>query len=143
MPKERSAGAVIFRKFGKILYLMLKYTYKNTFWDFPKGNIEEGETEEETARREINEETGLENIQLVPGFKEKISYFYRREGQTIFKEVVYFLAESQKAEVKISEEHSVYEWVDFETAKSRLKENSREVLEKANSFLTKGITKFI
>lgn len=143
MPRERSSGAVIFRKFGHILYLLLKYTYKTTFWDFPKGNIEEGETEEETARREIKEETGLENIRLVPGFKEKISYFYRREGQTIFKEVVYFLAESQKAEVKISEEHTGYEWVDFETAKSRLKDNSREVLEKANAFLTGRLSNFL
>ncbi len=140
MPKERSAGAIIFRQFGKILYLLLKYTHKTTYWDFPKGNIEEGENEEQTARREIKEETALEEIKFQPGFKEKISYFYRRDGQTIFKEVIYFLVESHKAEIKISEEHVGYEWVDFDTATHRLKENSREVLEKAHAFLTKGST---
>ena len=143
MPRERSAGAIIFRRVGKILYLLLKYTYKTTYWDFPKGNIEPGETEEETVRREIKEETGIEDIRLLPGFKEKISYFYRREGQTIYKEVVYFLAETGTATVKISKEHVGFEWVDYETARERLKENSRSALEKAHEFLTKGLTKFL
>lgn len=125
------------------MYLLLKYTYKTTFWDFPKGNIEPRETEEETVRREVREETGLEEIKFVPNFREKISYFYRRNGQTVYKEVIYFLVESRKAEVKISEEHVGYEWVDFETAKARLKQNSREALEKAHAFLTKGLTKFL
>jgi len=58
MARERSAGAVIFRKIdGEIRYLLLHYHYKTYFWDFPKGNMEEGEREDATVRREVREET--------------------------------------------------------------------------------------
>jgi 8-oxo-dGTP pyrophosphatase MutT (NUDIX family) len=142
LTKEISAGAVIYRRNAEPRYLLLKYRYKSEYWDFPKGNVEKGETLEETVRREVKEETGIEDIKLLPGFKEKISYFYKREGQTIYKEVVYFLAETWTAAVKISKEHIGFEWVDFETARERLKQNSRKVLEKANAFLTEGLRKF-
>lgn len=136
MVRERSAGAIIFRKTESgIRYLLLHYHYKTYYWDFPKGNIEEGEREEDTARREVKEETGLENIKFIEGFKEKISYFYRREEKIVFKEVLYFLVKSEEERVKLSEEHIGYEWVDYETAKSRLREKSKGVLEKANKFL--------
>jgi 8-oxo-dGTP pyrophosphatase MutT (NUDIX family) len=136
MIKEKSVGAVIFRKDKEIKYLLLHYRYKTDYWDFPKGNIEKGEKEEDTVRREIKEETGIEDIKFVDGFKEKISYFYRREGELVSKEVVYFLIETSISEVKISEEHVGYEWVNFDNAKKRLKENSKKVLEKAVKFLT-------
>ena len=136
MIKEKSVGAVIFRKDTGIKYLLLHYRYKTDYWDFPKGNIEKGEEEEDTVRREIKEETGIEDIKFVDGFKEKISYFYRREGELVSKEVVYFLIETNISEVKISEEHVGYEWVNFDNAKKRLKENSKKVLEKTVKFLT-------
>lgn len=136
MPKEKSVGAIIFRKDkNKIKYLLLHYKFKTEFWDFPKGNIEERETENGTIRREIKEEAGIDDIKFIPNFKEKISYFYKRGGRIIFKEVVYFLVETKGKRVKISKEHIGYEWIDFDIAKKRLKENSRNVLEKANRFL--------
>ena len=104
MVRERSAGAIIYRNVENgIKYLLLHYHYKTYFWDFPKGKIEEGEAEEETARREVKEETGLEALKFVEGFKEKISYFYKRERKTVFKTVVYFLVESGEEKVKLSE----------------------------------------
>ena len=144
MVRERSAGAVIFRKEGKdILYLLLHYHFKTDYWDFPKGNIESDETEEETVKREIEEETGINDVKFIDGFKEKVSYFYRRDGNTVFKEVIFYLVETKEKDVKISEEHTGYEWVDFETAKPRLKENSRNVLMRAKEFLNKGLTKWV
>jgi len=125
-----------------IRYLLLHYHYKTYFWDFPKGNIEKGESEEETARREVKEETGLEDLKFIEGFKEKISYFYRREGEIVSKEVLYFLAKSEEERVILSKEHIGSEWVDYETAKSRLKENSKKVLEKANKFLLASLYAF-
>ena len=143
MVRERSAGAIIFRKMESgIRYLLLHYHYKTYFWDFPKGNIEKGESEEETARREVKEETGLEDLKFIEGFKEKISYFYRREGEIVSKEVLYFLAKSEEERVILSKEHIGSEWVDYETAKSRLKENSKKVLEKANKFLLASLYAF-
>jgi bis(5'-nucleosidyl)-tetraphosphatase len=70
---EKSAGAVVFRKTDKgIKYLLLKY--RNGHWDFPKGHIENGETEEETMRREVREETGIDDLKIVPGFIENFRY---------------------------------------------------------------------
>ncbi len=143
MLKERSAGAIIFHRNGGIKYLLLEYTYKTTFWDFPKGNMERGESEEGTVVREVKEETGIDDIKFIPDFKERISYFYRRDGQAVSKEVVYFLVETKRTEVKISEEHTGFEWVDFETARGRLKENSRKTLEKAEKSLTSGLQKWV
>ncbi len=144
MARERSAGAVVFRKDGKnIFYLILGHKFKTEYWDFPKGNIETNESEEETIRREIKEETGIDDIIIIDGFKEKVNYFYRREGETIFKEVVYFLAKTKTKEVKISYEHTSFGWFGFETAKNMLKESSRKVLVKANSFLTGKLARYL
>jgi len=76
MPRETSAGAVIFRKENnKTYYLLLHYGAGH--WGFPKGHIEGGEKEEDTARREVKEETGLENIRVLKGFKEYTKYAFR------------------------------------------------------------------
>jgi 8-oxo-dGTP pyrophosphatase MutT (NUDIX family) len=143
MLREKSAGAVIFKRNEEIRYLLLHYRYKTDYWDFPKGNIEEREKEEETIRREIKEETEIEDIKFVNGFREKINYFYKREGQSVSKEVVYYLVETSTGNVKISEEHVGYEWVDSEEAMKRLKENSKKVLEKADKFLGNGLGKWL
>src|SRR3989338_3200295 len=113
MIKESSAGAVVFRvENGKRFYLLLLYT--GGYTDFPKGNIEKGETEEQTVIREVQEETGISGIKLIFGFRETVRYFYRRAGHTVNKDVVYFLAETQTKDVKISFEHAGFEWLDFE-----------------------------
>ena len=144
MVKEQSAGAVIFRKDKKrILYLLLFYHFKSDYWDFPKGSIEAGETEEETVFREVKEETGIEDLKFASNFKKKVSYFYKRDGETIYKEVTFYLVETREYEVKISHEHEGYEWVTYETALGRLKENSRKVLMDANRFLNKDLTKWM
>jgi len=144
MIKERSAGAIIFRKEkDKIKYLLLHYKYKGEYWGFPKGNIEKGESEIDTAKREIEEETGITDIKFLEGFKERVHYFYRREGQMVSKDVIFFLGKTRTKEVKISWEHVGYEWVDFDTAMKRLKPNSRKILEKANKFITSSLTKWL
>ena len=142
MPVERSAGAVIFkRKNGKIFYLLLHYPgasnrSKKDYWDFPKGHIEKGEKEIETVKREVFEETGLKNIKILDGFKETIKYFFKWEGKTILKFVTFYLAETKEKEVKISFEHTGYEWLPFEKAVERLSfKNAKEILKKAHQFL--------
>jgi 8-oxo-dGTP pyrophosphatase MutT (NUDIX family) len=138
MPVEKSAGAVIFRKQNKkIYYLLLHYHWGH--WDFPKGNIEKGENLEETAKREIKEETGLEDIEFISGFKETIKYFYKLRGKTIFKIVTFFLAQTKTKKVKISWEHIGYKWLPFKKALEQLTfKNAKEILKKANKFLIKN-----
>jgi len=160
MPKEQSAGAVIFHiKDKQPYYLLLHYPTeartKKEYWDFPKGHLEKGETEQQAARREVAEETGLQDISFLPGFKERIQYYFRasRENKvlqkghgsyfrvqkkTIFKTVVFFLAFTRKKEVKISFEHEDFVWLPFKTAMKKLKfANARRILERAHRFLKK------
>ncbi len=132
MRKEKSAGAIVFRKEGgEIKYLVLMRNPK--YWDLPKGNIEEGEKEEETVKREVSEETGINDIKIIPNFKESEHYFYRLEGELVSKDVIFFLAETQTENVKISKEHEGYEWFTFDDAVKKVK--SKEMLRKANHFL--------
>jgi len=135
MPIEKSAGAVIFYKSDKKIEYLLLY-YQSGHWDFPKGNIEKGEKLEETVKREIKEETGIGDIGLIPGFKETIEYFYKLKGQSIFKIVVFYLAQTQTKEVKISWEHIGYKWLPYQEAIAQLTfKNAKEILKKANEFL--------
>ena len=76
MPREVSAGAIIFRKEGNLNYYLLLH-YTSGHWEFPKGHIEKGENEIETVKREIAEETGLKDIKIIDGFKERIKYFFK------------------------------------------------------------------
>lgn len=131
MLREKSCGAVIFHKESR-KYLLLHYP--SGHWDFVKGNVEKGESEEGTVLREAKEETGLE-INIIPGFRERISYFYRHGG-LINKEVIFFLAEAESRSVKLSFEHQGFRWLPFEEAqKLATYENSRAVLKKAHEFL--------
>jgi len=134
----KSAGAIIFRKEGgKIFYLLL--CYQSGHWDFPKGNIEKGEKLEETATREVKEETGIKDINFIKAFKEQIKYFYKIEGKKIFKTVVFFLVETKTEKIKISYEHVGYKWLLFEGALGRITfDNSKKILIKANNNLTKN-----
>ena len=140
MEKEKSCGAIVFIKNKKIKYLLLykkaSKHYRET-WDFPKGNIEKGENEEEAAKREVKEEAGID-VKIISGFKEKIKFFYKNEGKLIYKEVTFFLAEARQSEVKISVEHNDYKWATYKEALKLLTfKNSKEILKRANEFLQK------
>ena len=104
MAVEKSAGAIIFKKENnQVEYLLIQY--KTGYWGFPRGIIEKEETLEDAAKREIEEETGLIDLQFIPGFKEIIKYFYKWEGKNVLKFVTYFLAEAREDKVKLSYEH--------------------------------------
>ena len=92
MTQEKSCGSVIFkRQKDGIKYLLLHYSAGH--WDFPKGHQEKNEKEEQTAAREIKEETGIEDIEFVDNFLETIKYFYKKGEETVYKEVIFFLAQ--------------------------------------------------
>lgn len=137
MPHERSAGAVIYTDGPTRLYLVLQYYQKH--WDFPRGHVEPGETDEVTAKREIAEETGIDDLTFLLGFREEISWFYRRkdEPKPLFKEAVYFIAPSKKTDVQLSEEHNAFKWLPYAEAMQQLTFiNARNVLTRAEAFLT-------
>ena len=148
---EQSAGAVIFHKnnqTGTIEYLLLHYPKLVPreerkgpripgHWDFPKGHVEEGETEQETASREIAEETGITQLSFLPEFQERIRYMFMKEGKRTRKEVVFFLAQTQQADIILSHEHLGFLWLPFEQAIKKITyKNARIILQKAHNFLT-------
>lgn len=131
MPREISAGAVIFRKTKNEPEFLLLY-YDLGHWDFVKGNIEKGEDETETVKREIEEETGIRRIKFIEGFRETVKYFYRWKGQNIFKIVLYYLVETREKKVQLSHEHVGFIWLPYEKAMEKITfRNSKNVLKKA------------
>jgi 8-oxo-dGTP pyrophosphatase MutT (NUDIX family) len=142
MLREKSCGAVVFvKKDDDIKYLLLNYAAGH--WDFVKGNVEPNESEKQTVVRELQEETGITGAQFIDGFREAITYFYRRQGLTIRKEVVFFLMEAYTDKVALSFEHVGYIWLDYHHAEEKLTfKNSKDVLLKSHDFLKKqGIIK--
>ncbi|MFA6214081.1 MAG: bis(5'-nucleosyl)-tetraphosphatase [Candidatus Micrarchaeia archaeon] len=132
MALEKSCGALIFRcEGGKRLYLLLHYA--GGHWDFPKGHVEQGEEEKQTALREIREETGIGTLEFIPGFREEISYSFRHStGEEAQKHVAFFLAESGEKLVRLSDEHIGFAWLPYQAARKKATyENARMLLEKA------------
>jgi bis(5'-nucleosidyl)-tetraphosphatase len=133
---ERSAGAVVFsiKHSGNVFFLLLRYSAGH--WDFPKGNIEDGENEVQAACREIREETGIEKVVFLEGFNKKVEYNYRRHRKVIHKEVVFFLAKTDSQRVILSNEHIAYSWTDFDSALAKLTYmTAKDILVKAQDYL--------
>jgi 8-oxo-dGTP pyrophosphatase MutT (NUDIX family) len=140
--REKSCGAVVFiKKEDQTKYLLLNYAAGH--WDFVKGNVELNETEKETVLRELQEETAITDATFIDGFKETIAYFYRRQGLTVHKEVVFFIIETHTEKVELSFEHVGYIWLDYKRAMEKLNfKNAKDVLQKAHDFLKKqGLVK--
>jgi bis(5'-nucleosidyl)-tetraphosphatase len=124
----------VFIKNSEVKYLLLHYQAGH--WDFVKGNVESGESEKDTVVRELREETGIADATFIENFREKIEYFYRRQGTTIHKEVVFFLIQTHTEEVKISYEHVGYTWLNYQHALEKLTfKNAKNVLQKTHDML--------
>jgi 8-oxo-dGTP pyrophosphatase MutT (NUDIX family) len=148
---EKSVGAVVFRETvtGEKEFLLLHYP--SGHWDFPKGHVEKNETEEETLRREVVEETGIENLEIFSGFRNNIYYFYRAKDDererreknnrsiNVCKKVIYHIAQTKAEDIKISFEHTGFEWLHYKDALDRITfENGKSILQKAHKFLEKN-----
>ncbi|MDG6929127.1 MAG: NUDIX domain-containing protein [Nitrososphaerota archaeon] len=133
---ETSSGGVIFYRAGSNGPRYLLMVNRKGYWEFPKGHIDEGETDEQAALREVKEETGLGDLKILPGFKAKIRYTYRKWGQEKPKEVLFFLMETKPATVQVSDEHQGFLWLGYEDAIRKISyDNARRVLEEAQAFL--------
>ncbi|HEY8804427.1 MAG TPA: NUDIX domain-containing protein [Clostridium sp.] len=132
MNLEKSCGAVIYRRIGENLEFLSISDRNDGHWGFPKGHVEKNESEEETAIREIYEETGLQ-VSLINGFRVSVEYLIK---QGTMKEVVFFLAKVENQIVHIQlDELSDYKWASFQFAKQLLTyKSSKDVLEKAWKF---------
>jgi 8-oxo-dGTP pyrophosphatase MutT (NUDIX family) len=140
--RERSAGFVIFHqpKSGKRTYLLLDY---GRHWDYPKGHLDNGETDLAAATRELREETGIEQVNLVPDFAHEIGYFFRdkRKG-LVRKEVMFFLASVEEKQVRLSHEHTGFAFLPFEDALKRVTyPSAKQLLREAEAHLNRIVEK--
>lgn len=132
--KEKCCGCIIIEN-NKVL---LVYEKNGNFWGFPKGHMEKGENEIETALREVKEEVGLD-VEII--YKEKryiLNYIIRDE---IDKTTVLYLAIPKNKEIVMQEsEIEKVKWCDFEEALETLTfDNSKEVFKKVINDLNLGI----
>ncbi len=133
MTMEKSCGALVFRRFhGNTELLLIKHA-NGGHWSFPKGHVEPGETEEETALREIKEETGIDVI-IDPSFREVISYSPKKDTQ---KDVIYFIARAQNYDYTPQEEEiSQIKWVEINRAHTILTyDNDKQLVNKAKQVI--------
>lgn len=149
MPVERSAGAVVFRKNkkGEVEYLLLHHfpsengrgkKPRDGHWSLPKGHIEAREKTEDAVLREVEEETGLKQVEFIPGFKETIRYFVNFSGERRLKFVAFFLLFASEQKVLISDEHQNYVWLPYKKAFEKITyAGDKNVIKKANSFLNR------
>ncbi len=147
---ERSAGAIVFCVRDQVIhYLVIKY--RNGHWEFPRGKMEDGESETDTAAREIREETNITDLRFIRPFRETMRFSYcaqgqerverTKEGNCIFisKKAIFYLAKTYCGDVQISHEHQSFAWLPYDAAMQRLTyQNARNILTKADACATKS-----
>lgn len=130
--EEKSCGAVVWREIdGQRQYLLARHN--GGHWSFPKGHVEQGETEVQTARREILEETGL-TVRVDTGFRQAVTY-YPKPG--VVKDVIFFTARPVDGQEHAQEEEiAEIGWFAFQEACSLVTYASdEEVLLAAEKYL--------
>ena len=144
MIDERSSGAILFsinNESTKLVFLLLHYA--SGHWDFPKGNIESGEDEVQAAYREIFEETGIQNVRFLKGFRKKIQYHYIRGNKSIRKEVIFYIARTNTKEIMLSNEHVGYAWKDYNQALNQLTyKSAKNLLTEVKMYLETNNNKY-
>ena len=131
--QEKSCGCVLFTDGNGEREVLLIRNRRAGHVSFPKGHVEAGETERQTAERELFEETGVSQKMTEP-FRTTTRYSI---GAGVMKEVVYFAAMSERAPLKAQEEEvSEIFWVPVSEAMRRIThDNDRNVLSRAYAFI--------
>ncbi|KAJ7335142.1 hypothetical protein JRQ81_013083 [Phrynocephalus forsythii] len=142
----RACGLIVFRKLqpvssppaleNNIEYLLLQTSYGTHHWTPPKGHVDPGEDDLQTALRETQEEAGLDSSQftVLEGFKKELNYTVKGKPKT----VIYWLAEMKDCNtaVRLSSEHQAFRWLTLsEACKLAEYQDMQSVLKEAHQFL--------
>jgi 8-oxo-dGTP pyrophosphatase MutT (NUDIX family) len=143
--QETSVGAFIYKIENDEMLFLLVYSKRNKEWGFPKGHIEPNETELETAKREIEEETGITDIQFINDFRCVDTYKIKgtlstTKNRIIDKNVIYYLARTKEDfKGSVDDEIGQGKWVNYNQSIEYLKyDNQKKLLKKAYTFLKEG-----
>ncbi len=130
-----SAGIIIYRKTEQGTKYLLLYSGRS-YWNFPKGKIEQNESDFRTALREIHEETGLKqgDLKFQSHFKTFERFTFVHERERIYRIVILYLAATTRADIRVSSEHEGYGWFTLSEAKKVLTKHpaTMKILESAN-----------
>lgn len=132
--QEYSCGAVVFMRADEGLKYLLVRSLSGEY-GFPKGHVEPGETETETALREIREETDTE-VKLISGFREETS-FRLPQKNNVTKHITLFIGElkDQSPKPRTGEIRGV-ELLSFDDALNVLRHDDlRSILKKADFYI--------
>ena len=136
---ERSAGGVVTRRIdGTVHFLLIRDPYGKL--GLPKGHVENGETAEDAALREVGEETGLTGVIIGPSLGTT-DWYFRFEGRLIHKYCQYFLMGSQSGDPKPEREEGITEcrWLSLDEAIAEVAyDNAREVVRVARQLVDSG-----
>lgn len=137
MKVYQTVVAIIYDKNEEYNFLILKKKGRWVGWQFVQGAREKGESFEQAVKREVAEETGLDDVSVIAKLPVWTDYWYREKGVLVHKFCSFYLVKADKSRpIKLSVEHSDYKWCDFRTAYKLLKFN-KEQLKKAFDFLIK------
>lgn len=130
---EHSCGAVVFRKINDEYRFLLIKNKRSNNWGFPKGHMEKGETREQTAVREVLEETGV-HIEIYENFSYESQY---KIGSKIEKRVDVFLASTDDTQTVIQQEEiEDYIWLRYPEALATLRfDNDKDILIAAGDYM--------
>ena len=134
MKIEKSCGAVVYtRQDGQIKFALVQQMHG--FYGFPKGHVETGESEQETALREIYEEIGIKPT-MVSGFRTEDEHPIPNKPGVI-KQIVYFLAEYADQQIVFQQQELLSApLVSYEEAMELFEfESSKRILKEAHDFL--------
>lgn len=142
MAEIRAAGAIMYRlEKGVPKYLILRSAHHGE-WGPPKGRADPGETDVETALREIYEETGFSSVIFRSGFRETLSYIVNKKGRRVTKEAVYFMSEMPSDNLELSSEHTAAKLAKLEELDTLIAHDDlRGVFHKADAFIQRGVKK--
>ena len=131
---EKSCGAVVFTKTAEGLKYVIIRSLEG-YYGYPKGHCESGETEEETALREVREETGL-SVRILPDFRYVDEHPIPSKPGVI-KRIIYFLAEYEDQNICHQNEELIdAHLMSFEEALNAFQwESSKVILRLANDYL--------
>ncbi|XP_020389047.1 bis(5'-nucleosyl)-tetraphosphatase [asymmetrical] [Rhincodon typus] len=141
----RACGLIIFRRLNTglaakpqdIEFLLLQTSYGQHHWTPPKGHVDPGEDDLQTALRETEEEAGLgrKDFNLLDGYKKEMIYKVNNKPKT----VIYWLAELKdyNIEIKLSNEHQSFCWLNVDEACEVAKyQEMQEALREAHQFIS-------
>jgi 8-oxo-dGTP pyrophosphatase MutT (NUDIX family) len=121
----QAAGGLVVRRHGGVLQITVVHRPAQEDWSFPKGKLENGETYEEAARREVQEETGMACRLL--SFVGHVEYTDRKGRPKV---VAYWVMAAEAGAFKVNEEVDELRWLDLPTAGQLLSyERDRELLD--------------